>query len=90
MSGLEGVNVLELGTMASAAYATKLMADLGANVINGRVSGSGLASEGSQGQVLHWHMSLLRIRLVSSLSVIDYVRSQGLTIHFLHNLRVTL
>ena len=43
MSGLEGVNVLELGTMVSAAYATKLMADLGANVINGRVSGSGLA-----------------------------------------------
>src|SRR5262249_24948854 len=33
MQGLEGVKVLELGTMVSAAYATKLMADLGADVI---------------------------------------------------------
>jgi len=33
MYGLEGVKVLELGTMVSAAYATKLMADLGAEVI---------------------------------------------------------
>ena len=33
MYGLEGVKVLELGTMESAAYATKLMADLGADVI---------------------------------------------------------
>ncbi len=33
MHGLEGVKVLELGTMVSAAYATKLMADLGADVI---------------------------------------------------------
>ncbi len=33
MQGLEGVNVLELGHLASAAYATKLMADLGANVV---------------------------------------------------------
>jgi crotonobetainyl-CoA:carnitine CoA-transferase CaiB-like acyl-CoA transferase len=33
MSGLEGVKVLELGTMVSAAYATKVMADLGADVI---------------------------------------------------------
>jgi crotonobetainyl-CoA:carnitine CoA-transferase CaiB-like acyl-CoA transferase len=33
MQGLEGVKVLELGHMASAAYATKLMADLGADVI---------------------------------------------------------
>ena len=33
MYGLEGVKVLELGTMVSAAYATKLMADLGADVI---------------------------------------------------------
>ena len=33
MQGLEGVKVLELGTMVSAAYATKVMADLGADVI---------------------------------------------------------
>lgn len=33
MQGLEGVQVLELGHMVSAAYATKLMADLGAEVI---------------------------------------------------------
>lgn len=33
MYGLEGVKVLELGTMVSAAHATKLMADLGADVI---------------------------------------------------------
>jgi len=33
MRGLEGVKVLELGHMVSAAYATKLMADLGADVI---------------------------------------------------------
>jgi crotonobetainyl-CoA:carnitine CoA-transferase CaiB-like acyl-CoA transferase len=33
MQGLEGVRVLELGHMVSAAYATKLMADLGAEVI---------------------------------------------------------
>ena len=33
MQGLEGVNVLELGNLVSAAYATKLMADLGADVI---------------------------------------------------------
>src|SRR5215475_8694519 len=33
MQGLEGLKVLELGTMVSAAYATKLMADLGADVI---------------------------------------------------------
>lgn len=33
MQGLESVKVLELGHMASAAYATKLMADLGADVI---------------------------------------------------------
>ena len=33
MHGLEGVKVLELGTMVSAASATKLMADLGADVI---------------------------------------------------------
>lgn len=32
MHGLEGVKVLELGHMVSAAYATKLMADLGADV----------------------------------------------------------
>ena len=33
MQGLDGVKVLELGNMVSAAYATKLMADLGAEVI---------------------------------------------------------
>lgn len=33
MQGLEGVKVLEIGHMVSAAYATKLMADLGADVI---------------------------------------------------------
>ena len=33
MQGLEGVKVLELGHMVSAAYATKLIADLGADVI---------------------------------------------------------
>src|SRR5262249_62038827 len=33
MQGLEGVKVLELGTMVSAATATKLMADLGADVV---------------------------------------------------------
>ena len=33
MQGLEGVRILELGNMVSAAYATKLLADLGADVI---------------------------------------------------------
>ncbi len=33
MQGLEGVKVLELGNMVSAAYAAKLIADLGADVI---------------------------------------------------------
>ncbi|MGH9426174.1 MAG: CaiB/BaiF CoA transferase family protein, partial [Terriglobia bacterium] len=33
MQGLDGVRVLELGQMVSAAYATKLMADLGTDVI---------------------------------------------------------
>jgi len=33
MQGLEGVKVVELGNMVSAAYATKLMADLGAEVV---------------------------------------------------------
>src|SRR5262245_46550008 len=33
MRGLEGVRVLELGHMVSAAYTTKLIADLGADVI---------------------------------------------------------
>src|SRR3954469_23689009 len=33
MQGLEGVRVLELGHLVSAAYATKLIADLGADVI---------------------------------------------------------
>jgi crotonobetainyl-CoA:carnitine CoA-transferase CaiB-like acyl-CoA transferase len=33
MNGLEGVRVLELGELVSAAYAAKLMADLGADVV---------------------------------------------------------
>ena len=33
MKGLEGLRVLELGEMVSAAYACKLIADLGADVI---------------------------------------------------------
>jgi crotonobetainyl-CoA:carnitine CoA-transferase CaiB-like acyl-CoA transferase len=33
MQGLDGVQVLEVGHMVSAAYATKLMADLGAEVM---------------------------------------------------------
>ncbi len=33
MYGLEGVKVVELGNMVAAAYATKLMADLGADVV---------------------------------------------------------
>jgi crotonobetainyl-CoA:carnitine CoA-transferase CaiB-like acyl-CoA transferase len=33
MQGLEGVKILELGHMVPAAYATKLMADLGADVV---------------------------------------------------------
>ena len=33
MQGLAGVRVLELGHLVSAAYATKLIADLGAEVI---------------------------------------------------------
>ncbi len=33
MSGLDGVRVLELGEMVPAAYAAKLMGDLGADVI---------------------------------------------------------
>lgn len=33
MQGLDGVRILELGNMVSAAYAAKLMADLGADVI---------------------------------------------------------
>ncbi len=33
MQGLAGVKVVELGNMVSAAYATKLMADLGAEVV---------------------------------------------------------
>ena len=39
MQGLEGVKVLELGHLASAAYATKLMADLGANVVKAEEPG---------------------------------------------------
>ena len=33
MRGLEGIRVLELGEMVSAAYASKLIGDLGAEVI---------------------------------------------------------
>src|SRR4051812_11524451 len=33
MQGLEGVRILELGNMVSAAYAAKLMADVGADVM---------------------------------------------------------
>ena len=36
MHGLEGVNVLELGTMVSAAHAAKLMADLGGGYVDQR------------------------------------------------------
>lgn len=43
MQGLEGVKVLELGHMVSAAYATKLMADLGADVIKVEEPGGDLA-----------------------------------------------
>lgn len=39
MQGLEGVKVLELGHLAAAAYASKLMADLGANVIKAEEPG---------------------------------------------------
>lgn len=43
MQGLEGVRVLELGNMVSAAYATKLLADLGADVIKVEEPGGDLA-----------------------------------------------
>ncbi len=43
MHGLEGVRVLELGNMVSAAYATKLLADLGADVIKVEEPGGDLA-----------------------------------------------
>jgi crotonobetainyl-CoA:carnitine CoA-transferase CaiB-like acyl-CoA transferase len=33
MHGLEGVKVLELGNLVSAAYETKIMSDLGADVM---------------------------------------------------------
>ena len=39
MQGLEGVKVLELGHLAAAAYASKLMADLGADVIKAEEPG---------------------------------------------------
>ena len=39
MQGLEDVKVLELGHLASAAYAAKLMADLGANVVKAEEPG---------------------------------------------------
>jgi crotonobetainyl-CoA:carnitine CoA-transferase CaiB-like acyl-CoA transferase len=43
MHGLEGVKVLELGNPVSAAYATKLMADLGADVMKVEGPGGGQA-----------------------------------------------
>ncbi len=43
MHGLEGVKVLELGNLVSAAYATKIMADLGADVIKVEEPGGDLA-----------------------------------------------
>ena len=43
MQGLEGVRVLELGQMVSAAYATKLMADLGADVVKVEEPGGDVA-----------------------------------------------
>ncbi len=45
MQGLEGVKILELGNMVSAAYATKLMADLGADVIKVEEPGGDLARQ---------------------------------------------
>ncbi len=45
MQGLEGVKVLELGSMVSAAYAAKLMADLGADVIKVEEPGGDLARQ---------------------------------------------
>ena len=43
MQGLEGVKVLELGELVSASYASKIMADLGADVIKVEESGGDLA-----------------------------------------------
>ena len=45
MQGLDGVKVIELGHMASAAYASKLMADLGAEVIKVEEPGGDLARQ---------------------------------------------
>ena len=45
MQGLDGVKVIELGHMVSAAYATKLMADLGAEVIKVEEPGGDLARQ---------------------------------------------
>lgn len=45
MQGLDGVKVLELGHIVSAAYATKLMADLGADVIKVEEPGGDLARQ---------------------------------------------
>lgn len=45
MQGLEGVKVLELGSMVSAAYAAKLMADLGADVIKVEEPGGDLTRQ---------------------------------------------
>jgi crotonobetainyl-CoA:carnitine CoA-transferase CaiB-like acyl-CoA transferase len=45
MQGLDGVKVIELGHMVSAAYATKLMADLGAEVIKVEELGGDLARQ---------------------------------------------
>ena len=45
MQGLDGVKVIELGHMVSAAYATKLMADLGAEVIKVEEPGGDVARQ---------------------------------------------
>lgn len=45
MQGLDGVKVVELGHMVSAAYASKLMADLGAEVIKVEEPGGDLARQ---------------------------------------------
>lgn len=45
MQGLEGVKVVELGQLVSAAYASKIMADLGADVIKVEEPGGDLARQ---------------------------------------------
>ena len=43
MQGLEGVKVVELGQLVSASYASKIMADLGADVVKVEEPGGDLA-----------------------------------------------